>query len=543
MPFQLPDGSELNLHLGRCDERQRHLRHRLPKQPSLWDFAPLIDVLRREPGLKTFQFTGLTVQQWLDRLSGDTMAYHRFTDWVTVTLQTEIARDFLAKRPLVPDNHYCIELATPPLHSSLFDAIESLGLRQATVQHWLGNLRALSGKGIKPEELTESGVIQRLEILPANARLRVREVLERIHLNHVIPRFATESRFGYIAAAPWRSCCQRIPPSEYRRRGLIGKGKEALHIIRYRHPSLAWSIVRTRYQDLITPLSDWWSVIDERGKFIQQPWSGFDSPEAAMDYAEYCMSQQFASWGRSQPIPRWKHYALPGGDGYQEILLQLDNWVPTYHPRHYRTRNVLVHIRLSIRQTPEGQRVLFLDEVQSDWHADLHNANQNQPGHTAQVSSAPFRKEWPLLALKLMLWWAQRQNCQGLAWSTEELQDARWGEHSPPLLLYRKLLPEAAAALAKTLALNLGKTSLTVRNQRRNVKWTEEGWRVCNARGIPVTKSFRRLAQAEHFANLTGSFTEVTVPVLWIQQLGPIKSIPLYGLGAEQDWLVLSEVV
>lgn len=543
MPFQLPDGSELNLHLGRCDERQRHLRHTLPQQPNLWAFAPLIDVLRREPGLKTFQFTGLTVQQWLGRLSGDVSAYQRFTDWVTITLQTNVALEFFAKRPRVPDNHYCIELAKPPLHSSLFNAVESIGLRQATVHHWLGNLRALSGKGIKPEELNESGVMQRLEMLPADDRLQLREVLERIHLNHVIPCFATESRFGYIAAASWRPCCQRILPGEYRRRGLIGQGKEALHIIRYRHPSLAWSIVRTRYQDLITPLSDWWSVIDERGKFIQQPWSGFESPEAAMDYAEYRMSQQFASWGRSQPIPRWKHYALPGGDGYQEILLQLDNWVPTYHPRHYRTRNVLIHIRLSIRQTPEGQRVLFLDEVQSDWHADLHNANQNQPGHTAKVSSAPFRKEWPLLALKLMLWWAQRQNCQGLAWSTEELQDARWGEHSPPLLLYRKLLPEAAAALAKTLALNLGKTRLTVRNQRRNVKWTEEGWRVCNARGIPVTKSFRRMAQAEHFANLTGSFSEVTVPVMWIQQLGPIKSIPLYGLGTQQDWLVLSEVV
>ena len=540
MPFQLPDGSELNLHLGRCDERQRHLRHTLPQQPNLWDFAPLIDVLRRESGLKTFQFTGLTVQQWLGRLSGDASAYQRFTDWVTITLQTNVALEFFAKRPRVPDNHYCIELAKPPLHSSLFNAVESIGLRQATVHHWLGNLRALSGKGIKPEELNESGVIQRLELLPANARLQLREVLERIQLNHVIPRFATESRFGYIAAASWRPCCQRIPPGEYRRRGLIGQGKEALHIIRYRHPSLAWSIVRTRYQDLITPLSDWWSVIDERGKFIQQPWSGFDSPEAAMDYAEYRMSQQFASWGRNQPVPRWKHYALPGGDGYQEILLQLDNWVPTYHPRHYRTRNVLVHIRLSIRTTPEGRRVLFLDEVQSDWHADLHNANQNQPGHTAQVSSAPFRKEWPLLALKLMLWWAQRQNCQGLAWSTEELQDARWGAYGPPLLLYRKLLPEAAAALAKTLDLNLDKTRLSVRTQHRHVKWTEQGWRVCNAQGTPVTKPFRRIAQADHFANLTGSFTEVMVPVMWLQQLGPIKSIPLYGLATKHDWLVLS---
>lgn len=536
MPVLLPDGNMLALHAGRCDERQRHQRVRLPAKPSDAELAPLVDVLVRELDAPDFQFTGLSVQQWLARRPLGLAEAH-FLDWYRSELQRPALHARLSCLPRQPDNHYCVELDRPPLMPSLPGRVEALGLRQATAQHWLGALRALCGQGLKPEELEASGVLDRLAYLPPATRLQTQEVLERIRLRHVVPRFATESRFGYVAAAPWRPWCQRIPPSEYRRRGLIGQGREALHIIRYRHPSLAWSIVRTRYQDLLTPLSDGWSVLDERGKFIQQPLLGFASPEAAMDYAEYRMSQRFAHWGQSQPSTQWQQYALPGGVGYREILLQLHDWVPNYQPRHFRTRNVLVHLRLSIRKVEDGRWVLFLDEVQSDWHADLHAARQQDADEGQRIANAPFRNEWPLLALKLMLWWAQRQGCQGLAWSTADLQDARWGAYGPPLLLYRKLLPDAAARLAKTLGLDLDETRLSIRSPSRRVRWSEQGWRVCTGHGIPVTKPFRRQEQAERFADLTGVFEWTTVPVLWLEGLERIQSIPLFGTGTQAEWL------
>ena len=205
----------------------------------------------------------------------------------------------------------------------------------------------------------------------------------------------------------------------------------------------------------------------------------------------------------------------------------------------YRTRNVLVHIRTSIRKTQDGRRVLFLDEVQSDWHADLHTkakAGPQKPQETPPPD-APFRKEWPLLSLKLMVWWAQRLGLHGVAWSTAELQLARWRGYGPPETLYRSVLPEAARALAATLGLAHDVTSLSVRTYSRRVDLGNQGWDVRSHNGVSITKPFRTRAQAESFADQTGSFVTIDVPVIWIKGMAPIRSIPLYGTGTAEMWL------
>ena len=529
MPITLSDGNVMDLHFGRFDERQRRYRIRLPNSAQCWDYAPLIDVLRREPGFTQLRFTGLTARQWLDRLhAARSVDYWPYRDWYESVMRPRLAE--LGRRPRVPDNHYCIELARPPLVSSIPGHLQKLHLQSAAVSQWIATLIALTGQGLKTEELEVSGLLTRLRQLPGAARLTLDEVLDKIDLTHALPALACESHFAYVAAASWRDCCIRIPPKEYRRRGLMGEGREALHIIRYRHPSLAWSIVRTRYYDLLTPLSDWWSVLNEKGRFIEQPLFGFPTPEDAMAYAEYRMSQHYAVWGKSQSLPRWASYALPGGYGYRELLITLDHWPHDYQPRHYRTRNVLIHIRASIRLTREGRKVLYLDEVQSDWHADLHAAAKGQLSHASNPPPAPYRKEWPLLAMKMMLWWAQRLGVDGLAWSTAELQQSRWAAHGPPLLLYRKALPEAARALAGALSLPLESTLMAIRAPIRQVVWRRSAWRVCDRQGIPITKPFRHRHQAEHYADLTGVFIDVEVPVLWLAGLPRSEAIPLYGV-------------
>lgn len=91
-----------------------------------------------------------------------------------------------------------------------------------------------------------------------------------------------------------------------------------------------------------------------------------------MAAAESAMSERFLAWCRSRELPKWQNYTLPCGHGYREVLVQLDDWPHSYQPRHFTTRNVLIHIRTSLRTSLCGNRFLYLDEVQSDWHADLH---------------------------------------------------------------------------------------------------------------------------------------------------------------------------
>ena len=537
--FTLPDGTELGLTASRFDERQRRLRLHLAASAACWDYAPLIDVVRREPGFQRYRFTGKSAAQWLaDLRAHRSPECDRFRQWYESMVSRHAAA--FAARPRIPDNHYCIELATPPWVSSLALRLGQTGPERAPVSQWLGTLRALVGKGIKAEELEASGVITRLECFPREAKLSRGHVLRMIDLTAVTPRLVGEARFGFVSAAGWRELCRRIPDREFRRRGLRGSAAyRDRYLIRFRHRSLAWAIVRARHSDLFTVSRDWWCVLNEKGQFVaKQPWHGFATPEQAMEFAESRLSERFAHWGKDRVLTRWERYALPGGDGYRELLVQLDDVPADYRPRHYRTRNVLVHVRTSVRRTQDGRRVLFLDEVQSDWHADLHAAAKGKlRGGKAPVPDAPYRKEWPLLAMKLMLWWAQRTGVDGLAWSTAELQHARWGDHGPPAILYRTILPEAATALAATLACKLEPARLAVRSNRHRVELSGNGWEVRNRADVPVTKAFRTRAQAERFADLIGEFSHIEVPVLWIGGLAPIRSIPIYGTGLADDWL------
>ena len=103
--------------------------------------------------------------------------------------------------------------------------------------------------------------------------------------------------------------------------------------------------------------------------------------------------------------PKWGEYTLPGGKNYREVLLTLPENkgfnVTRYEELkqkdiagklndleevkefntlidrkesgvftqgHYDEPNVLAHIRLNDRTGPDGERILFVEEIQSDWH-------------------------------------------------------------------------------------------------------------------------------------------------------------------------------
>jgi hypothetical protein len=103
--------------------------------------------------------------------------------------------------------------------------------------------------------------------------------------------------------------------------------------------------------------------------------------------------------------PAFEDYTLPGGQNYRELLLTLptrdawttelkkwatqrgindiaqaeaaferangktqQTWPQNFRSGHFRTPNILAHVRFNERTDKDGQRVLFLEEIQSDWH-------------------------------------------------------------------------------------------------------------------------------------------------------------------------------
>jgi len=120
-------------------------------------------------------------------------------------------------------------------------------------------------------------------------------------------------------------------------------------------------------------------------------------------------------------------------------------------------------VRFNDRTTPDGEKVLFIEEVQSDWHqegrkkgykgkgkytkdavaqdlygqnyADLDEAEQNSvdielearaEGNTEGVPDAPFKKTWHEFVLKRMIRYAAENGYDRIAWTTGEQQAERY---------------------------------------------------------------------------------------------------------------------
>lgn len=209
---------------------------------------------------------------------------------------------------------------------------------------------------------------------------------------------------------------------------------------------------------------------------------------------------------------KYENYQEPGGKNYRELLLtlpdpkqaahakrlkehsdkmtaawdardhdlyrRLDNEYadmhapgvdPAFKSSHWSEPNVLAHVRFNDRTTPEGKKVLHLEEVQSDWHqagrkkgyrpregrkptqaeakeffgiedeswAKMDNelresyVNEYMEGGAhlrggSEVPDAPFKKTWHEMALRRMLRYAAENGYDYLSWTGGEKQADRY---------------------------------------------------------------------------------------------------------------------
>jgi hypothetical protein len=74
--------------------------------------------------------------------------------------------------------------------------------------------------------------------------------------------------------------------------------------------------------------------------------------------------------------PRWADYKINGGSNYRELVFQLPD--STFSNRAMRAHwgqdaeGVLAHARIQDITTSDGKKMLFIEEIQSDWHNEGH---------------------------------------------------------------------------------------------------------------------------------------------------------------------------
>jgi len=212
----------------------------------------------------------------------------------------------------------------------------------------------------------------------------------------------------------------------------------------------------------------------------------------------------------SEEPAEFKGWTLPGGENYRELAIKLprqsvkfarsdeairaeireanargdsaaaqrlaaeyvDNRQPaTFKDAHFGGENVLAHVRFDERKGPNGERVLHVAEIQSDWHQtgrkqgykasgkgawevfdattgrrvalveseeaaldyiaehpklrNLDYSDQLSAEAPLAVPDAPFKKTWHELAFKRMLRWAVENGFDELTWDTGKTQNER----------------------------------------------------------------------------------------------------------------------
>jgi hypothetical protein len=106
--------------------------------------------------------------------------------------------------------------------------------------------------------------------------------------------------------------------------------------------------------------------------------NGYSDYEEMFDemnsYYKYLVDEEYSKLEKErEDNTKYSDYVLPGGEKYKELLLTMprkryraDETKEPYKSPHFDEPNIVAHIRFDER-TANGERILFLQELQSDW--------------------------------------------------------------------------------------------------------------------------------------------------------------------------------
>jgi hypothetical protein len=249
------------------------------------------------------------------------------------------------------------------MYSELENKIEA-GSNKAPAASWKAYINGLTQKGVKPEEIEWSGVKDWLDL--QKGTVTKEELLNYLKQGGVQ---VEETVLGGKS--------QRLRWSEWSEPDESGDAR-----------STAGNYTIVRADD------GKFDVYEESAGTLDE---ALDSESAARQVAEL-----HAGNSSAEQQTKYSRYALPGGENYREVLLTLPNKLESkdsiaqrmfgkgylalsdeerfavtpeyqkgmrerYKSTHWDQPNVLAHIRMNDRTDADGNKVLFVEEIQSDW--------------------------------------------------------------------------------------------------------------------------------------------------------------------------------
>lgn len=276
--------------------------------------------------------------------------------------------------------------ATEPFYSELQRKVESIGLNAATPAVWKNTIRNLTTKGVKADEIEWSGVNDWLDT--REGKVSKQEIVDFLEANGVKVEEV-----------------------------MLGGGVQV---------SADMARAADAFPGGVPSTPERWLALSERLEQVaqQRQAQGADNQaqhyfalaEEANRYAEGLNQDTGSTAGQA----KFGAYQLPGGQNYRELLLTLPTKLPsdwrivesgddpglfrlldgagtqitarrsrealeaiaetharehalggprTFRSSHFDQPNILAHVRFNERTDSEGRKVLFVEEIQSDWGA------------------------------------------------------------------------------------------------------------------------------------------------------------------------------
>jgi hypothetical protein len=261
-----------------------------------------------------------------------------------------------------------------------------------------------------------------------------------------------------------------------------------------------------------------WFVLGPYGQAIALPESKqqtlFASKQEAVQAAELHALRNHRLRCSLSYRAQYEYMSLQGGEDYREWLVTLPDYQHSHFNGHFYERNILLHIRSKVRETNAGERVLFIEELQSDWQqASLRY------GSRGGIPRPPFRKEWASLAIKLMLMHVVEKGLKGIAWASADVHEQRYDRVLTPLhRLYDEELPRILTRLAKPWNVTVETGQFNTRHPWLHAARSKDSWKVEGGDGKFATRARYNKEQAMAVIARHSKMVNLSLPMLRVPE-------------------------
>lgn len=314
--------------------------------------------------------------------------------------------------PFLPLTQGGNDFGVPFIYSTLKQRLRGMGKTKAKSDQWRGTIQNFEKNGLRTEELDRSQLMQELMALDDSGEQATTTVLvgwcdfQDLRMS-VIPLQSDAQRQLRFTSAPTRTLLRtkKLPKS------LVGLARDVVGF----DPVLGYRIERVEFETLWGP-EHHWQAVTHRGSVIRNVGKQALFPTSELAQA-LAASHAKLHFPKRMALGRWRQYAWTGGKDYTEWLITLPFYPSSFFSAHFVLRNVLAHVRCDVREGAEGESVLLLHEVQSDWAQETRRAISVGDLEPNDPACPPFLKEWPALVMKLVVLHAACNGLDAVAWT------------------------------------------------------------------------------------------------------------------------------